>query len=416
MFRWPQVRSHRFPVLESSSCCTVDQREQYVQQPEVEFSLAALFPADFFSQPSPPVQFCSTQRNAQVTVYTTLESAIQERLLTLLRRYAPLAGAGVVIEPQTGAVLAMVSYRNSEQQPPVLAAGKDNYCLYAGFPAASLIKIVTAGAVLEKKGFTSSKTLPVAGRFHTLYKHQIGLKRPRFKPQSVSLEKAFSLSVNPYFGKLGIEVLGEQELQETAQEFLFDMPMVFDLPLAASQIMVPESAYERAELACGFNTETTISPLHAAMIAAVPVNGGKIMRPYLVERLVADSGEEVFFRHPETLTQPLQGKSLQDLQRLMRATVRYGTAKKAFAHLRRVRGSRDWLLGGKTGTIDLPSREGRCEWFAGYGQNGERQVGISLVLVHGKNRTISSSYLAAEIIKSALQKKPLKTVLEEHRG
>ena len=65
-------------------------------------------------------------------------------------------------------------------------------------------------------------------------------------------------------------------------------------------------------------------------------------------------------------------------------------------------------MGGKTGSLDLPGRQGRCEWFAGYGENDKRKVAVAIVLVHGEKRTISSSYVAAEIIKKALSNPPLK--------
>lgn len=394
-------------VMASSDVCSLGEYEPGGQA-VICTDLSALFDPGYFSQASPPVDFCSTKDDTPIRVHTSLESTLQHRLTVLLHRYAPLVGAGVVLDPATGAILAMASYRHENLNPDILAEGKDNYCTYAGFPAASLIKIVTAGAVLEKKDFTSYKKLPVSGRFHTLYKHQLGLKRQRFKPQSVSLEKAFSLSVNPFFGKLGIQVLKEAELMETARVLLFNVPIEFDFPVGTSKILVPESDYARAEQACGFNTGTTISPLHAALIASLPINEGRMMRPFLVERLESKAGAELFYRQLKTISQPFGVKSVQNLQRLMRATVRYGTAKKSFAHLRRVRGSRNWVLGGKTGSLDLPGRQGRCEWFAGYGKNDKRKVAVAIVLVHGEKRTISSSYVAAEIIKNVLCNPPLK--------
>lgn len=381
--------------------------------PVICTDLSALFDPEYFFQASPPVDFCFPRDDALIRVHTSLESTLQHRLTVLLRRYTPLVGAGVVLDPATGAILAMASYRHKSLNADMLAEGKGNYCTYAGFPAASLIKIVTAGAVLEKKDFTSRKKLPVSGRFHTLYKHQLGLKRQRFKSRSVSLEKAFSLSVNPFFGKLGIQVLKEAEFMETARSFLFDVPIEFDLPVGTSKVLVPESDFARAEQACGFNTGTTISPLHAALIASLPINEGRMMRPFLVERLENKVGVELFYRRLKAISQPFAGKSVQNLQRLMQATVRYGTAKKSFAHLRKVRGSRNWVLGGKTGSLDMPGRQGRCEWFAGYGESGERKVAVAIVLVHGEKRTISSSYVAAEIIKNALLNPPLKIARTE---
>jgi len=375
------------------------------QAAAADLCLATLFPAGFFTRREVPPAFTADCRGEPVEVSLTIEPAVQQRLSVLLRRYRPLVGAGVVLDPETGDVLAMASYQHPQQPlPPVLARGRDNFCLYAGFPAASLIKIVSAAAALEKKGYTASRTLPVSGRFHTLYKHQLGLKKPRFRSRPVSLEKAFSLSVNPFFGQLGIKVLSERDLFVTARNFLFNVPLEFDLPVGVSRLLVPRDDYARAELACGFNTATTISPLHAALVAALPAADGRMMRPRLV-RQVTDQGGKTLYRQPdpEVLARPLSARSLQQLRRLMRATVRYGTARKSFAHLHRVRGWRQWELGGKTGSIDLPGREGRCEWFAGYGRHGERRVAVALVLVHGERRTISSAYVAAEMIRQVIR-------------
>jgi hypothetical protein len=70
-------------------------------------------------------------------------------------------------------------------------------------------------------------------------------------------------------------------------------------------------------------------------------------------------------------------------------------------------------MGGKTGSIDMPNRQGRCEWFAGYGVNGKCGIAVAIVLVHGEKRTISSAYVAAEVIKNALKKPPLRVVRTE---
>ncbi len=382
-------------------------RELPVSQPPpaAPLQLASLFPANFFAAARVPPVFSASSQGAPVEVYLTIDPAIQQRLSGLMRRYRPLAAAGVVLDPASGDVLAMATYHHPGRPlPPALAPGGDNLCLFAGFPAASLIKIVSAAAALERKGYTAAKTLPVSGRFHTLYKHQLGLKKPRFRSQPISLEKAFSLSINPFFGQLGIRILSERDLFVTARNFLFNVPLKFDLPVGVSRLLVPRDDYARAELACGFNTATTISPLHAALIASLPAGDGRMMRPRLVRRVVGPRDDLLYREPPPTvLARPLSRHSLEQLRRLMRATVRYGTARKSFSHLRRVRGWRQWELGGKTGSIDLPRREGRCEWFAGYGLAGERRVAVALVLVHGERRTISSAYVAAEMIKKVFR-------------
>ncbi|MCP4717226.1 MAG: hypothetical protein GY868_19050, partial [Deltaproteobacteria bacterium] len=170
-----------------------------------------LFDERYFYQKTPAQSFTAFLPDGPVTVKTTIDNALQKRMADLFARYRPLIAAGVVLDADTGAVLAMVNYIKNNEGRRLIPEGEANLCLNPGFPAASLIKIVTAAAVIEKKGFESSKTLPISGREHTLYKHQLGLKRQRFRARSITLENAFSRSINPYFGKLGITYLARDE-------------------------------------------------------------------------------------------------------------------------------------------------------------------------------------------------------------
>ncbi|MBN2232917.1 MAG: hypothetical protein JW781_08890 [Deltaproteobacteria bacterium] len=351
----------------------------------------------------PEVFHITREGRETLGVQTTIVAQIQRQMTTLFHRYHPVVGAGVVLDPDTGAVLAMSDYRREPELPASLIAGADNLCLFEGFPAASLIKIVTAAGAIERKGFTAAKTMPVSGRNHTLYKHQLGLKRPRFRTRPVSLEKAFIGSINPFFGRLGIDVLSPDEFVDVASGFLFRQPLGFDLPVAPSRLLDPATPFARAELASGFNTRTTISPLHAALVAGAPVTGGRIMRPYIVQRLVDDRGVETLYRRPRELTRAVSPAVAREIGRLMQATVERGTARKSFRHLSRCRREGNWKLGGKTGNIDLQDDGGHCEWFAGYGTVGDRRIALAVVLVHDDRRTISTAYVAAEVLKTALQ-------------
>ncbi|MCP4715717.1 MAG: hypothetical protein GY868_11420, partial [Deltaproteobacteria bacterium] len=244
----------------------------------------------------------------------------------------------------------------------------------------------------------------------TLYKHQLGLKRQRFRARSITLENAFSRSINPYFGKLGITYLARDEFGEMAHELFFNEPLEFDLPLRRSSCFVPESDFERAELASGFNTRTTISPLHAALIAALPVNGGKMMRPYVVKRIENESGNDIYCGESEVLAAPLSSYSITQLARLMQATVKKGTARKSFRHLRRYRDYSNWVLGGKTGAINMTEEQRRCEWYAGFAAKGDTRLSVAMVMVHGELRTVKPSYVAAELIKKCFTRKSVRTV------
>jgi cell division protein FtsI/penicillin-binding protein 2 len=180
------------------------------------------------------------------------------------------------------------------------------------------------------------------------------------------------------------------------------MPLEFDLPVTKSRIIAPIDAFERAEVASGYNTRTTLSPLHAALIAALPASGGKILRPYIIEQVTAADGKPIYTGSVKILSQPLSAHSAAQLGELMQETVQNGTARNSFTYTKKVAAARGWTLGGKTGSIDLPGHTGRCDWFAGFGQSSQTSVAVACILVHGAQRTMRSSFVGAELIRGCL--------------
>lgn len=362
---------------------------------------ASLFSNRYFYELNPPAVFTAATAEGRLTVQTTLRTELQQRLMSLFARSGPMIAAAVAIDAKTGAVLAMGN-KTAKNGTNLLPEGADNYCVYGGFPAASLAKIITTAVALEKKGFDTDHLVPVAGRYHTLYRSQVGIERSPYKPELVPLDKAFSLSINPYFGKMWLDSFADRDFLDMGQAMLFNMPLEFDMPVTKSRIVSPVDDFQRAELASGYNTRTTLSPLHAALIASLPVNGGKIMQPYIIDRITDANGTLIYSHSAKTLSQPLSPRSVAQLNQLMQATVESGTARGSFTQARKIGAAHGWTMGGKTGSIDLPEHTGRCDWFAGFGQTGQTSVAVACILVHGAQRTMRSSFVGAEMIRACL--------------
>jgi len=380
-----------------------------LQRPAIK-EIEALIDRDFFYCPTPPEKLVKAADNGEVTVCLTLDAQLQKHLISTFKKYNPMIAAGVVLDASSGAVLAMANYCRSAQARQLLPDEVSNYCVYSGFPAASLIKVITAAAVVEKKGFSCSEELPISGRYHTLYRSQLNLQeKKRRHTMNMSLEDAFARSVNPFFGKLGIGYLSDDEFAGMARDFLFDSQIEFDLPVSQSSIFRPSNDFERAELASGYNTRTTISPLHAALIGALPLTNGRILRPYLVERVIGAEGLEMYHAQRKVLAQPINQQSVSQLAEMMQATVDEGTGRRSFARLRRLREFGKWSVGGKTGAMNLPENEHRCEWFAGFAESDAQKLAMAVVIVHGQNRSVRPGFVAAEIISSRIKDPSLKT-------
>ena len=309
---------------------------------------------------------------------TTLDIDLQNYLLQKIdRRHSRYVGI-VVMEAATGRVLAMPGFDKTDP------AG--NPCLDSHFPAASIFKIVTAAAAVNQCGYTADSPVHFSGNKHTLYKRQLANKIDRYTT-TVPFRKAFADSVNPVFGKLGGLQLQKPLLEKTADAFGFNEPFDFELPLSPSHFHVSDQPFQWAEVASGFNHETTISPLHGAMMASAVLNNGRMVTPSIVERIVDANGKVLYNRGvEEEQPQAMSAKAATVLREMMETTVDSGTARRSFRNSHRDKTLAGLEIGGKTGSIDSESHDLRYDWFVGFAREplGQRQVVIAVVVAHEK--------------------------------
>jgi cell division protein FtsI/penicillin-binding protein 2 len=324
-------------------------------------------------------------------VESSLDQSLQDYIVRLLRRSQTLRAAVVVLSCTDGRVLAMTSYHKDK-------SGED-LCLKADFPAASLFKIVSAAAALESAGYKPDKAVYYWGKRHTLYKKQLKTKITRYT-EKTSFKKAFASSINPVFGKLGIYDLGQDVMTEYGGKFLFNHIIPFDFPVEMSTVQVPEDDFGLAEIASGFNKQTKISPLHAALLASVAANNGVMVTPWLVENVKNESGEFFYQRRPTRLALSVSRKTAKNLKVLMRDTVIYGTCRKSFRPLRRKRVFKGVELGAKTGTINDEADRFKYDWLTAYALPKDRAKAICIAVlgVHDEKLGIRANELGRYII------------------
>ncbi|RLC31714.1 MAG: hypothetical protein DRH37_02450 [Deltaproteobacteria bacterium] len=325
------------------------------------------------------------------TVESTLNPALQHYIMRLVHRARTLKSAVVVMDVHDGRVLAMVSYDRE--------GNSGDLCLKADFPAASLFKVVSAAAAFESAGFRPGKTVYYRGKRHTLYKGQLKKRIGKYTCRT-TFKRAFALSINPVFGKLGVYDLGRKTLEEYAGRFLFNRKIPFDFPVGMSTVHVPEEAFGLAEIASGFNKRTLISPLHAALVALVVANKGIMAAPWLIASIRNGSGQCLYQRRPAVLARCVAPRTAQNLKILMRDTVIRGTCRKSFLPLRRKRVFKNIELGAKTGTINDVSDRFKYDWLIAYALQGKRKraICVAVLSVHSEKLGIRANELGRYII------------------
>lgn len=347
-------------------------------------------------------------RKDKFEISYTLDERLQEEADSLFKRYRPDYGAVVLMDAMTGKVLALSSYQKDDPKASHLA-------LRASYPAASLFKIITASAAVEKAGITPYHSIHFNGANYTLYKKNVMTDKVNRWTRKISLKDAFARSINTAFGRLSLETLEPADLLDFANRFMFNQEIPTDFAVEQGYAHVPtEKNYELAQVASGFNKLNRISPVQGAMIAAAVVNDGKMVVPYLVDQLKNPEGE-IFYKG-ETLEKGyiMTADSAAQMRKMMEQTIIGGTSRKSFRSLVRDRRFREIEMGGKTGHLNGDSPKGRVDWFVGYATDEQnRKLAVAAVTVSKKFWTVKSSYIGQHMFRTyfepGLKKKTVAT-------
>jgi penicillin-binding protein A len=333
-----------------------------------------------------------TRGRAVLTVDPALDGFIAK---LLKRNEVPYAGV-VAIEPESGRVLAYVSHSSAEPH------GADR-ALDASAPAASVFKVVTASALI-KEGFPPARNTCYHGGSRVLTMGEL-VDNPRLDTACASLAGALGFSINTVFGKLALKHLDPRKLERQASAFGFGETLPFDVPTERSALDVPNEKLEFARAAAGF-WHSHLSPLHGAVLAATVANGGKMMRPMIVDRILDEKGHEVVRREPLLHRNVLAPQVAAQVATLMRATVAQGTSRRTF-HDRRGRPLLPGIdVAGKTGTLSEERPYRGYTWWVGFAPMKSPKIALAVLTVNEPSWRIKASQVAAETLRHYLVDMP----------
>ena len=226
-----------------------------------------------------------------------------------------LCGAAVALEPATGRVLAIASSPTYDQNlveddfarvlaqrgPCEPAAPLLNRASAGLFIPGSTFKVVTAAAAIDSGAFTAASEFDDRG-FCTVYGKRVFNFADQEGPEifgRVTLAEALEHSINAVFCDIGKE-LGPQLVLEYAERFGFYEKPPLETPedereasglYRRGELFLPSdpNAVDPGRLAFG-QERLLATPFQMAMVAAGVANGGSVMRPFVVDRILKPDG------------------------------------------------------------------------------------------------------------------------------
>ncbi len=289
----------------------------------------------------------------QLTLDMRLQHIMKRELQKAITDFTAIGGAGIIMDVNTGEVLASVSlpdFDPHESSINVNDSRRFNRATLGVYELGSTFKIFTTAALLEKKHVS----------MNTTFDARFPLKRGRFTISDFHPEKR-PLTVPEVFmvsSNIGTALMGEEVGTASMKKLYSDLGLMKKADFEIDELgkpIIPNPWRDINTLTASYGHGIAVSPLQLVSAASSIVNGGYLVKP----TIIAKNGHD----RNKLDTRVVSTETSLKMRQLLRLVVTDGTAKKANVH--------GYMVGGKTGTSDKNfngryARDKRISSFVGF--------------------------------------------------
>jgi cell division protein FtsI (penicillin-binding protein 3) len=279
--------------------------------------------------------------HVELTLDATLQQFVENELQAAVSARRADAGVAVVMDPSTGEILAMANAPRFDPNNASLAPAEQrrNRLVADTYEPGSTFKGILAAAAIQAGVVRPSDRIYCEGGSLSVGNRVVHDHEPY---GWLTVSDVIKHSSNIGAAKIG-ERLGSARFGKAISDFGFGRLSGIDLPGEVPGLLTRPEKWARINLATiSFGQGIAVTPLQLLRAYAAIANGGKLMRPYIVRRVVAADGSVVHENTPQVMGQPISRETAAVVTRMLRGVVEEGTGKQA-----RVDGI---PVAGKTGT------------------------------------------------------------------
>ncbi len=284
-----------------------------------------------------------------LTLDKNIQFFVEAKLEELVKKWGASGGNVIVQDPQSGAILAMANYPDFD---PNHYSGYSlelfiNSNIQSFFEPGSSFKTITMAAALDTGSVTPETSYFDSGevKVGASTVRNYDLKSNGYQTMTNVLEK--SINTGAIFA---MRQTGQEEFLNYIDRFAFGKKS--DIDLAGEVKGDIRNLYTKREInfvTASFGQGIAVTPLQLINAYSAVANGGRLMRPYVVEKIIKPSGESVLIK-PEAVAEPISFETAKTLTSMLISVIENGSIKKAAVP--------GYKIAGKTGTAQEPNPEG----------------------------------------------------------
>jgi cell division protein FtsI (penicillin-binding protein 3) len=280
--------------------------------------------------------------NVILTIDERIQYVAERELNAAIERTAAAAGSIVVLEPSTGALLAIANYPTFNPNQPVRSPAdvekRRNFAVSSSFEPGSTFKLVTLSAALEEKVARPTEVVDCQMGSIVVAGHRIRDHKPF---GNLTVEQILVNSSDVGAIKMGLR-LGDNRMYEYMRRFGFGQPTGIELPGEARGLTKPPKQWSKISIgAISMGQEVGVTAIQLVQAVGAIANGGVLAPPHIIEATFEDGKPPVKMQHPPA-RRVISQETAAEMRHMMEMVVLQGTGK-----LARLEG---YTAGGKTGT------------------------------------------------------------------
>lgn len=324
----------------------------------------------------------SGEKNLGDHIVTTLDVGLQQTASDAL---GDRRGAVVVMEPDTGKILAMISrpeYNPNTLQEDwaVLTSGENtsaqllNRSTQGVYPPGSTFKLVTALEYIREHPSDYQDFRFDCDGYYEQGEYTIKCYHETAHG-SQDLALAFANSCNGAFADLGLQLdLGK--LKQTAEGLLFnkELPLSIAYNKSVYSMRAGADTWEILQTSIGQGV-TQMTPMHNAMLTAAIANGGTLMKPYFLDHVENAGGETIKTFMPSAYGSLMTAEESAILTELMRGVITTGTGSALRTDA--------YTAAGKTGSAEFETGKETHGWFTGFAPAEDPKLVVCVIVEEG---------------------------------